>query len=63
MAYYCQTVELQEKAILLFLHHWNQTTQIKQMGEVIGYRVWEAREDNMILMDFELVENKSCAIQ
>jgi hypothetical protein len=46
--YYCSCVELQQKSIFTFLLFWNQTVGIKDVGVMIGKRVWEDREDNMV---------------
>jgi tetratricopeptide (TPR) repeat protein len=46
--HYCSCVELQQKSILTFLFFWNQTVGVKDVGVMIGKRVWEQREDNLM---------------
>jgi TPR repeat protein len=46
--YYCSCVELQQKSILTFLMFWNRTAGVKEVGVMIGKRVWEEREDNLV---------------
>ena len=46
--YYCETLELQQAAILLFLLFWNKTTGVKGPGRMIGQIVWEGRYDCLV---------------
>merc|ERR1711991_798995 len=41
--YYCETIELQQEAIFLFLLFWNKTTGVKDVGQTIGEMAWEGR--------------------
>ena len=46
--YYCETMELQQEAILLFLLYWNKMTGVKGPGQMIGKMVWEERYDRLL---------------
>jgi hypothetical protein len=49
MNFYCSTVELQLAGIRTFLMHWNRETGVKDVGAMIGKRVWE--EDLLVKLD------------
>lgn len=40
MNYYCSTVETRQKSILLFLHFWNKTTGVKDIGKLICHALF-----------------------
>ena len=46
--YYCETMELQQESIFLFLLFWNKTTGVKGPGRMIGQMVWEGRYDCLV---------------
>jgi hypothetical protein len=47
--YYCTTIDLQQKAILVFLWFWQKEVGgLKEIGEIIGKMVWEGRENCLI---------------
>merc|ERR1711991_11235 len=46
--YYCETIDLQQGAIVLFLLFWNKTTGVKEPGQLIGKIVWEGRYDCLV---------------
>jgi TPR repeat protein len=46
--FYCACVELQQKSILTFLLCWNRTVGVKDVGVLIGKKVWEGREDILV---------------
>merc|ERR1711991_48326 len=48
MDYYCETIELKQEAIFLFLLFWNQTTGVKEPGQMIGEMAWEGRYDYLV---------------
>merc|ERR1711991_129616 len=46
--YYCETIELRQESIFLFLLFWNKTTGVKGPGRMIGQIVWEGRYDCLV---------------
>merc|ERR1711991_874926 len=46
--YYCETIELQQEAIFLFLLLWNKATRVKGPGRMIAKMVWEERYDCLV---------------
>jgi hypothetical protein len=48
MDYYCSCVHLQQKSIWTFLLCWKQRGLVKEVGVLIGKRVWEERAENLI---------------
>jgi hypothetical protein len=41
IAFYLSTSNLLQKSIFTFLLFWNQTTGVKEVGQMIGKLVWE----------------------
>jgi TPR repeat protein len=48
LKYYCEMVELQQESICTFLLFWNRAVGVKDIGVVIGKKVWEERKENLI---------------
>jgi hypothetical protein len=48
MDFFCANVELQQKSIWTFLLCWKQRGLVKEVGVLIGKRVWEERADNLV---------------
>merc|ERR1711991_894159 len=46
--YYCDVVETQQNAVLLFLMFWNNQTGIKVLGQNIGKMVWRERNKYLV---------------
>jgi hypothetical protein len=48
--FYCSCIELQQKSIFTFLLFWNREMGVKDVGVMIGKKVWEGRENNLVKM-------------
>ena len=60
--YYCLCVESQQKSIFTFLLCWNQTTGIKEPGQLIAQLVWEEREDNLVKEFVRKQKGRGCIL-
>lgn len=46
--YYLSSMTLQQESIFIFLHFWNKTFGIKDVGKMIGKLVWNGRYECLI---------------
>jgi hypothetical protein len=46
--YYCSCADLQQESIFTFLLFWNRTVRVKDVGVLIGKKVWEERKENLV---------------
>jgi len=55
LEFYCSAIESQQRSIFLFLHFWNQTIGVKDVGQLIGKLVWNQRYEHLTI-EFKEVE-------
>jgi hypothetical protein len=57
LGFYCDGVDIQQRAIFTFLRCWYITTGIKDVGKFIAQMVWANREENLILSFYDKSEH------